>query len=142
MPLPVISATTAAIILALQLILMITVGMHRVRTQANIGVGEDADLERKVRRHGNLAENAAIFLVVLALAELVGVSSAVLTPVAILFVVARLSHALAFSSLSGSHGSDGNKLFVLARVVGAFGTFAAGLFLAGYLVYFVSMAQG
>ena len=140
MPVPVISATTAAIILALQLILMITVGMHRVKTQTNIGVGEDADLERKIRRHGNLAENAAIFLIVLALAELVGGSPSILCWVAIAFVVARFSHAIAFSSLSGSHGEGGSKIFVLARVIGAFGTFVSGLFLAGYLIYFLNMA--
>lgn len=140
MPLPVISATTAAIILALQLILMILVGMHRVQTNTGVGMGDDKDLERKVRRHGNLAENAALFLVVLALAELVGGSAQVLTIVAGAFVVARLSHAFAFGSLTGSHGEDGSKIFVAARVVGAFGTFAAGLFLAGYLLYILGTA--
>ena len=140
MPVPVISATTAAVILALQLVLMITVGMHRVKTQTNIGVGEDPDLERKIRRHGNLAENAAIFLIVLALAELVGGSPSILCWVAIAFVVARISHAIAFSSLTGSHGEGGSQLFILARVIGAFGTFLSGVFLAGYLLYFLNMA--
>ncbi|MEO1167570.1 MAG: MAPEG family protein [Pseudomonadota bacterium] len=140
MPLPVISASVAAIILILQLVLMILVGMHRVRTNTGVGMGDDKELERKIRRHGNLAENAALFLVVLALAELVGGSAQVLTIVAVAFVVARLSHALAFSSLTGSHGEDGNRIFIAARIIGAFGTFASGLFLSGYLLYVLSQA--
>ncbi|MEM8695823.1 MAG: MAPEG family protein [Pseudomonadota bacterium] len=135
-----ISATVAATILILQLVLMILVGMHRVKTNTNLGVGEDRDLERKVRRHGNLAENAALFLLVLALAELAGGSPQVLTIVGGAFVVARLSHIFAFGSLTGSHGEKGNKIFIAARIVGAFGTFASGLFLGGYLLYMLGTA--
>lgn len=140
MPLPIISATVAAIVIILQLLLMIAVGLHRVKTVTNIGTGEDPELERKVRRHGNLAENAALFIVVLALAELIAVSSSIVMIVAAVFVAARVSHAVAFSSLTGSHGADGSKVFVAARVIGAFGTFASGVFLAGYMLYMLYLA--
>lgn len=135
MPLPVISATVAAVILILQMVLMVSAGAHRAKTGIGAGVGEDQNLERKVRRHGNLAENSALFIVALALAELIGAPANIVMAFGSLFVFARLSHALAFSSLTGSHGGEGSKIFTLARVIGAFGTLLSGVGLGGYLLY-------
>ena len=67
--LPVYSAALGAFLIVLQVALMLTVGLHRTKGQF-IGLGDDPHLERKVRRHGNLAENAGLFLVVIALFEL------------------------------------------------------------------------
>lgn len=144
MPLPITAATVAAIILILQMVLMVLAGAHRAKT--GIGVGDssddgvDQDLVRKVRRHGNLAENSALFIVALALAELVGAPANVVMGFGGVFIIARLSHALAFSSLAGSHGAEGSKLFTLARIIGAFGTFLSGVGLGGYLLYLLCMA--
>ena len=49
--------------------------------------------------------------------------------------VARASHALAFTSLSGSHGAEGSKIYTALRGVGAMGTVFGGVGLGGYLVY-------
>ena len=144
MPLPVISATVAAVILILQMVLMVFAGAHRAKT--GIGVGDsnddgvDQDLVRKVRRHGNLAENSALIIIALVLTELSGAPANIVMAFGGLFVFARLSHALAFSSLAGSHGADGSKIFTLARVIGAFGTFLSGIGLGGYLLYLLCVA--
>lgn len=141
MPLPVIAATVAAVIIIIQMLLMGLAGAHRART--GIGAGDsnddgvDQDLVRKVRRHGNLAENSALFIVTLALAELIGASADVLMAFGALFIFARLSHILAFSSLSGSHGGGGSKIFVRARMIGAFGTLLSSLGLGAYLLYLI-----
>lgn len=121
---PIYTAALGAFIIVLQVILMFSVGLHRGKGQF-IGIGDDRDLERKVRRHGNLAENSGLFLVVIALFEmLVGQSTYVLA-LCIVFAIARLFHALGFSSLAGSHGEDltgGRKAFAGMRAMGAFGT--------------------
>ena len=137
MTLPVYAAMTGAIILILQQILMMRVGFHRINSGVNIGLGagEDLHLERKVRRHGNLAENAAIFIVILALAELVGAPQAAVIGFGTLFIVARLSHAFAFTSLAGSHGQEGGKPFAILRIVGAFGNLIATVGLSIYLLF-------
>ena len=78
MNLPIYAAALGAFLIVLQVALMLSVGFHRTKGQF-LGVGEDKHLERKVRRHGNLAENSGLFLVVIALFEmLVGQTSFVL----------------------------------------------------------------
>lgn len=136
MALPLTAALTGAVLIVLQQILMLNTGMHRVKTQIGVGVGDDLHLERKARRHGNLAENAALFVIVLGLTELITGSSGAVSTFAAVFVGARLCHALGFSSLSGSHGGDeGSKVFVLLRALGAFGTALSGVGLGAYLMY-------
>lgn len=129
MNLPLYAAALGAFLIVLQVVLMLSVGLHRSKGQF-LGIGDDKDLERKVRRHGNLAENSGLFLVVIALFEmLVGQTTYVLV-LCIAFAVARIFHALGFASLAGSHGEDltgGRKAFAGMRAMGAFGTLAVAL---------------
>lgn len=129
MNLPIYAAALGAFLIVLQVVLMLSVGLHRSKGQF-IGNDGDRDLERKVRRHGNLAENSGLFLVVIALFEmLVGQTTYVLV-LCIVFAVARLLHALGFSSLAGSHGVDltgSRKAFAGMRALGAFGTLGVAL---------------
>lgn len=131
---PFITAALAAYLIALQMILMLTVGTHRFKTQTGIGIGDDLHLERKVRRHGNLTENAAIFLIVIGLVEVLTGGNAIVRALALLFGAARLSHAIGFSSLAGSHDATRPSLFVAFRALGAFGTAASGMGAAIYLI--------
>lgn len=122
--LPIYAASLGAFLIVLQVVLMLTVGMHRMKGQF-IGTGEDRELERKVRRHGNLAENAGLFLVVIALFEMIVGQTTYVAAVCVIFAVARVMHAIGFSSLAGSHGEDlsgGRKAFAGMRALGAFGT--------------------
>ncbi len=130
--LPLYSAGLGAFLIVLQVALMLTVGLHRSKGQF-IGNGDDRDLERKVRRHGNLAENAGLFLVVIALFEMIVGQTTYVAAVCIIFAVARILHAAGFSSLAGSHGEDltgARKAFAGMRAMGAFGTLGVAAALA------------
>ena len=118
MEFPTVAAFVGAILIVAQQIFMMITGTHRGKVAVGVGVGDDKELERKVRRHGNLAENAAIFLVVLGFAETLSGGGTITTVIGIVFLGARISHAVAFSSLSGSHGQeDGARIFVLCRIL-------------------------
>ncbi len=132
MNLPLYSAILGAFLVVLQVGLMLSVGLHRSKGQF-IGNGDDRDLERKVRRHGNLAENSGLFLVVIALLEILVGQTTYVFALCILFAAARLLHALGFSSLAGSHGEDlsgGRKAFAGMRALGAMGTLLTAVGLA------------
>ncbi|NCN85788.1 MAG: MAPEG family protein [Sphingomonadales bacterium] len=134
MTIPIIAAVTGALLIILQAILMILVGIHRIRNRVNLGTGDDPALERKIRRHANLAENAALFIIVLALAEMTVVPNNVIAIIAIIFVLGRVFHAIALSTVAGSHGSATGKIFPAFRAIGAFSTFGCFLALGGYLL--------
>ncbi|MEL6162834.1 MAG: MAPEG family protein [Cyanobacteria bacterium J06628_3] len=137
-PVPFISAIVAAILIILQQSLMLNVGMHRAKTSIGVGVGNDNTLERKARRHGNLAENAGLFIATLTIVELRNAPSIIITVFGAIFVVCRILHAIGFSSLVGSHGpnlSSGNKIFIVMRAIGATGTALTGLALGGFLLF-------
>ena len=70
MTIPIYAAAAGAFLIILQAILMVAAGSYRVKSGINLGTGEDPVMERKIRRHGNLAENAGLFVAVLALAEM------------------------------------------------------------------------
>lgn len=127
---PVLSAYLGATILLLQLTLMLTVGLHRFSSNITLGVGTDQNLERKVRAHANLAENAAIFITVFTIAELSAVTPQTLTYLAITFVVARVLHAISFLSLKGTHKTQPFNIFFALRVIGTAGTIISGIALA------------
>ena len=131
---PEISIIAAAVLITMQMTLMLAVGMHRASAKIGVGHGEDEQLHRKIRRHANLAENAALFLIALALAEISGASSFYLSILAGLFVIARMAHAVAFTSTSGSHTPQGSILFPALRAMGAFGTIGSGIGVAVLLI--------
>ena len=135
MELPLISAALAGVLIVLQTGLMLSVGLHRTRLQVGVGTGDDMVLERKIRRHGNLTENAALFVAALALAELTGASPQFVAILAGAFFLARCLHAMGFSSEAGSHLVEGGRVFLFLRAGGAFLTAGSAFALGGYLVY-------
>lgn len=131
---PIVAALVGAILVLMQVGFMLSAGLHRGKSGIGVGTGGDLQLERKVRRHGNLAENAALFVVVLALAEMTVVPDNVIKIVGAAFILGRIAHGIAFSSLAGSHGEDGSKLFPVLRGVGALGTVVPMIVIAAYLL--------
>lgn len=134
---PIFSAIIGGTMLTAQTLLMLAVGMYRTKAGKGVGVEGDMKLERLVRRHGNLAENAAIFTVVLALYELLFGATVLALSIGAVFVLARLLHVFGFSSDSGSHLVDAKgagRIYVLMRATGAgltaLSTLALGLTLA------------
>lgn len=118
---PYVSILTAAIVLAMQVLLMAPVIWLRRTGKTSLGDGGRPELEAAIRRHGNLAENGAIFVVALALLEMSG--GRVVVPAAI-FVAARLCHAIGLSLPSKSN---------IFRTLGIVGTVGVGLVLAARL---------
>ncbi len=130
MEFPVTTAYVAGLIGILQYILMLSVGTVRGQRQLSFGDGGDDAFLKKIRRHGNLAENAALFIVLLALLELSGANATLVAVFGGLFVFARVLHAIA---LTGS--GSGMPL----RPIGALGTIVAGVGTAGTLLYIVAI---
>lgn len=129
MTLPLTAALVAAVLALLQVFLMVTVGNKRRAESISLGDGGNEELLRLTRRHGNLIENAPMFLILLSLLELLGGPTTVVTTLAGVFLVARFSHAAALSSASSP---------LAFRVLGAFGTVVSLLGGAGFLIYQVA----
>lgn len=129
---PIYTAILGAFLIVLQIALMLRVGVQRAKGAA-IGHEGNPDLERKVRRHANLAENAGLFVAVIALFEMIAGQTPFVLGVCIAFALSRLAHAFGFSSLAGSHGegtSGERKLYLRARMAGATGTALTGFAVA------------
>jgi uncharacterized protein len=92
--LPVVAALTAGILIFLQMALMIGVILARWRNRQSLSDGGHPDLLQAIRRHGNFAENAAIFIAGFALLELMGGERLGIEIMSAIFVLGRLSHAL------------------------------------------------
>ncbi len=122
---PYVTAGTAGVLLLMQMALLLRVVILRRRNRQSLGDGGHDDLLRAVRRHGNLAENAAMFLVCFALFELTGGPRRVLVFMCATFVVARISHAVGLST---------RKTVNLARVGGIVLTVFVGVGLGWRLV--------
>ena len=69
---PMIAAGLAAVLTVLQMGFMAQTGLARGRRNVVLGLGEDREIQRLARRHGNLAENAALLVAGIALAEMIG----------------------------------------------------------------------
>lgn len=120
----------AAYLLVLQQVLMLTVGMYRTKKRQGMGFQDDLTLEHLVRRHGNLAENAGVFIASVALLELQVGSTRLVFILCVAFAVARTLHAIGFSSAAGAYqlGSQGiERLFLGARSLGALSTAFTGI---------------
>ena len=109
---PIVSAVTAGVLIIIQMLLLLLVSFVRRRDKQSLGDGGNADVLRAARRHGNLAENAAIFVVALALFELIGGGRHMTEIYAGIFIVGRLAHAVGLSMKNTS-----NILRVLGTVV-------------------------
>lgn len=129
MTLPIIAALAAAFLAVMQVILMLGVGLKRGSTGISLGDGGDEDMLRRIRRHGNFIENAPMVLILLSLLEILGGGQNIVFGFAVLFIVTRISHAIALSSASAP---------TAFRAVGAFGTLISLVGTAGVLVWQVS----
>ena len=116
--LPVISALTAGALIIGQMGLLLIVVVRRRGLRQALGDGGKPDLVRAIRRHGNYAENAAIFVVALTLLEMFGAARWIVAWPAIVFVLGRISHAIGLSQT--------NTINVW-RIVGIVGTIGPGV---------------
>jgi len=123
-PYPVTTAATTVAIAVLQTGLMLYVGLGRTQTATGLGDGGDEGLRRRIRMHGNLAENSALFLVLLLLLELTGDWTRAVPVIGAAFVLARLAHPVGLYRSSGAS---------VLRLIGVSGTALAFLCAAAML---------
>jgi uncharacterized membrane protein YecN with MAPEG domain len=122
---PVISAFTAGILILLQSALVFAAANQRRLHGPSVGESTDVNVTRAVRRHGNLAENAAIFIACIALLEMLGGGRVWVEVLCAAFVAARLLHAFGLSLKNTTNAF---------RVVGIILTVFVGLTLGVRLV--------
>ena len=101
--------------------------VSRLRRPLKIGVGDGGNevLARRMRAHGNYAENMPIFLLLLGFLELATGGNLWLWGAAILFILARIAHAF------GMDRQGANPL----RVGGIGISWAVLIGLAGYAIF-------
>ena len=98
-----ITTIVAAIAGLMLVILGLTAGLRRAKTDISLGTDGDAILLQRVRAHGNFTEYTPIALILLALVEMSGGSATQAWTIGGLLLVGRALHAtgLIFSVLPG-----------------------------------------
>lgn len=124
---PVVTAITGVALALLQTFLGFAVGFKRLKYNTGIGDGGHEALARKIRVHGNLTENAPIFLILLTFLELAGTNRLTITIIGTIFVVSRIIHAYALDLTA----STANPL----RAVGNLGSNLSLIITAGMIVH-------
>ena len=114
MTLPV-TALAAAICALLLIFMKFKVIGQRIRTETMFGAGEDAKMKMVRGTHANLAENAPIALILMALLEMTSAHHWTLTGLAALFLIARVVHIYGMYQ----HHDTGNVRFRQAGVIGS-----------------------
>jgi uncharacterized protein len=109
----------------LLVVLYVRISQRRLTTKIGVGSGGDAELEQRVRAHGNLVESAPLALILLYLMEQSGFNSTYIHILGAAFVVARLAHAQGMSSTTGR--STG-------RFVGSLGTVILLFVMSAFLI--------
>ena len=122
-----ITGFTAAALAILLVLLALDTIRNRFRTRRPFGLGDDPSLTSASRAHGNLAENAPIALILIALLEYGGADLQILTYIAAAFVAARVLHAIGLYSPSKGPPP-------LPRAIGVIATLVIQLGLAGWLL--------
>jgi uncharacterized membrane protein YecN with MAPEG domain len=121
-----VTAIYASILTVWMIALANVVSAKRGQTGISILHGDNKELALWIRRHGNLAENLAVALLLMALCEARGLSSEWLHAMGVLLVIARVAHAI---------GLDPARPAAPLRLAGGIGTQLAMLGAVVYLVW-------
>lgn len=74
------------------------IGLYRGKVNVLRADGGDATLFKRIRIHGNLMENAAVFVIVLGAAEISGLAAAWLWAAVICFLIGRITHFILYDT--------------------------------------------
>lgn len=110
------AALYTGVLILMGIVLQVRVIGHRRSKQIGIGDGQDKELARAIRVHGNFSENVPFALAGLIMLALIGAPAVVIHGVGLLIVIGRLAHAVGLSQSAGSS---------LGRVGGMIMTFSA-----------------
>ncbi len=96
-----ITAFYASLMAILYVLLSYRVAQRRIRFRVGLGAGENAELERAIRIHGNFSEYVPFALLLMALLEGGGAPAWSLLGAGILLLMARILHVVGLSGTSG-----------------------------------------
>ncbi|MEK9720979.1 MAG: MAPEG family protein [Quisquiliibacterium sp.] len=101
----------------LLVVLYLRISQRRLATKIVLGSDGDADLERRIRAHGNFIETAPFALLLLYLFEQAGTGAIYIHAVGTLLVISRIAHAQGISKTAGRsvgrfYGSIGTVLVI------------------------------
>ena len=99
-----------AVFVVLSVPMSVSVGLRRAKTGISMLHGDDDDLLRRIRAHGNFVEYVPLALIALAGAEVAGAPAWFLMSCGTTLLVGRLFHYVAFRRTNNSTG----------RAIGAF----------------------
>jgi len=121
-----VSSIYIALSLVLTILLSINVVRNRVRYKIDMLHGDNVEMLKALRAHGNNIEYVPFALIGLAAMELMAAPATMLHICGGVLVVGRLFHA------QGLYHSTGTSM---GRMVGTMATWLVILFIAGYLLY-------
>ncbi len=110
---PTITALAAAAFGLVYIVLTMRVGLFRARKSIFLGDGDNTDLLKRIRVHGNFAEFVPMVIILLALIEGMGAAPHIVLGIAVMFLVVRVAHAIGLSTNEGPS---------VGRIIGGFGT--------------------
>ncbi|MDX1587656.1 MAG: MAPEG family protein [Oleiphilaceae bacterium] len=122
----------AVVLVVIKLLLVWRVVQLRQRHNIGLGEGQHRELQVAVRAHGNYMEAMPLMLILLFMAEMNGVATAVLHGVGLVFVASRIAHAVGMVQGRGRYAPN--------RALGVVGTWLALLTLCGFLLHNVYQA--
>jgi len=122
---PTITALTLGATIILQMGLAFRTSSGRFKHQQSVGDGGKHGMIARSRAHGNLAENAPIILLTLALLEGAGANSTGIAVLAAVFFIGRLLHPI---------GMGIKKSPNAPRFLGAFTSYMVGFISGGWLM--------
>ena len=122
---PTITATYAAVLTIFLIAMSFYVIITRARTDTLLGHGDSVPMLVAMRRHGNLIEYMPFAILIMALAEIQGLSATWLHVAGIALVAGRLIHPFGVAAKSP----------LAPRVIGILATFAAILIPAGAILF-------
>jgi hypothetical protein len=118
-----ITAIYASLLAVLYIVLSYRVAQRRIRLKVGLGTGQNVELERAVRIHGNFGEYVPFALLLLALFESGGGAAWAVHGAGAGLLIARVLHALGLTQSSGRSpgrfsGVIATWLIMLALAVG------------------------
>jgi uncharacterized protein len=120
------SASYIAALILLGFVLTFRVVQVRRSARISLGDGENSDLRKRIRAHGNFSEHAPLIIAVLVLLPLLGAKEWMVHLVGACGLTGRILHAIAVS---------GGDQLLRHRVRGMMLTFAAQIFGVGLLLF-------
>ena len=121
-----ITATYAALLGLLFLLLSGMVSKHRLRAQVSLGDGNDASLGQAIRAQANFAEYVPIALILIGLAEVFGAGDVLLHSLAGGLLLGRVLHAWGMNQPRAVH---------VTRKIGMLLTWLSILLASVFLLY-------